>query len=50
MSFINMEKHVLDKTIKTFADEDKNSTNEELKEEIEAISNESSEVTNVLLC
>lgn len=46
----NVEMHVLDKTIKTFVDEDKNSTNEELKEEIEAVSIACSDVTNVLLC
>lgn len=40
--------HVLDKTIKTFVDEDKNGTDGELKEEIEVINNACSDVTNVL--
>ena len=46
----NVEMHVLDKTIKTFVDEEKNSTDGELKEEIEVINNACSDVTNVLLC
>ena len=37
--------NVLDKTIKTFADEDNNSTNK-----IKAISDVCSDITNVLLC
>ena len=55
----NTEMCVLYKTIKTFADKDKkntanamteNSTNEELKEEIEEISSACIDVANVLLC
>ena len=45
----DVEMHVLGKTIKTFVDEDKNGTNDELKEEIEAINNACGDATNVLL-